>query len=309
MSLSDSKFAWKNGKIVPWAEATVHISCHGLHYGTGVFEGIRCYDSSSGPVVFRLSTHIDRWFASAQVYGISWQYTRQELIQAVLDVIHANRFRDCYIRPIAFYGSHTLAILPQGCPLEVAILAWPASCDVRRDYQASGIDVCLSPWRKFSSSAIPTRAKATGQILNSVLAVQDAAARGFRATILFDDEGNLTEGSEENLFIVRRNRLLTNDQDSAIFLGVTRDSILRIANDLGIDVLVQKLRSHDLLQADEAFLTSTIAEIMPIATVDLHRIGAGTSGPITTKLQQAYLKAASGQTSRYLSWLTYVTLH
>jgi branched-chain amino acid aminotransferase len=309
MALSDCKFVWKNGKIVPWERATFHVSCHGLHYGTGVFEGIRCYDTAAGPAVFRLDSHIDRWFASARLYRIAWPYSHQDLTRAVLDVIRANGFRACYIRPIAFYGSHALAIHPRGCPVEFAILAWPWETHGSEDTLVTGIDVCLSSWRKFSSHAIPAKAKACGHHVNSVLALQDAAARGFTETLLLGDDGDLTESSGGNLFIVRRNRLLTNAQDSGVLLGITRDTVIRIANDLGIGVYVQKLDVEHLLKADEAFLTGTALEITPIATVDLTVIGKGRRGPVTAKLQEAYFKAVSGRNIRYHDWLTYVRLH
>jgi len=309
MPLTDCKFVWRNGKIVPWQQATVHVSCHGLHYGTGVFEGVRCYDTPSGPAVFRLGTHLDRWFASARTYGMAWPYSRHDLARAVLEVIRANQFRECYIRPIAFYGSHTLGINPKGCPTELAILAWPWGTYMGADALVSGIDVCISAWRKFSSQAIPAGVKACGQYLNSVLAAQDAAARGFGEALLLDDAGNLAEGSGENLFVVRRNRLFTNDQKSPVLLGVTRDSVIRIAIDLGMDVFLRNLELDDLMGAEEAFLTGTAAEITPIATVDMEPIGQGTRGPVTTKLQEAYRKAVLGRTSQYHDWLTYVTRH
>jgi branched-chain amino acid aminotransferase len=308
MALNDCKFVWKNGKIVPWNAATIHISCHGLHYGTGVFEGMRCYETPSGPAVFRLGAHMDRWFASARIYGIAWPYSRHDLAQAVLEVLRVNQFGSCYIRPIAFYGSHTLAVNPKGCPTELAILAWPCATYMGTNALVTGIDVCISPWRKFSTHAIPARAKACGQYLNSVLATQDATTRGFTEALLLDDSGNITEGSGENLFLVRGNRLFTNDQASGILPGITRDTTMRIASDLGFDVYVQKLTLNDLRNAEEAFLTGTAAEITPIATVDMNVIGRGTRGPITAKLQEAYLKAVSGRTSLYHDWLTYVRL-
>lgn len=309
MPLADCKFVWKNGKIVPWQQATVHVSCHGLHYGTGVFEGMRCYDTPSGPAVFRLGSHIDRWFASARAYGMVWPYSRHDLTRAVLEVIRVNQFRDCYIRPIAFYGSHTLRINPKGCPMEMAILAWPWGTCLTDDAFVSGIDVCISAWQKFSSQAIPAGAKACGQYLNSVLAAQDAAVRGFGGALLLDEAGNLTAGSGENLFVVRRDRLFTNDQRSPALLGVTRDSLIRIAVDLGMDVFLRNLELDDLMEADEAFLTGTAAEITPIAAVNMRPIGQGTRGPITGKLQEAYRKVVSGRTSQYQDWLTYVTQH
>jgi branched-chain amino acid aminotransferase len=309
MPLTDCKFVWKNGGIVPWAEATVHVSSHGLHYGTGVFEGIRCYQTPGGPAVFRLGAHIDRWFASARVYGLAWPYSRHDLAHAVLEVIRANQFRECYIRPIAFYGSHSLGINPKGCPTELAILAWPWQSYVAPEALVSGVDVCISTWQKFNSQAIPAKAKACGQYLNSVLATQDAVSRGFAEALLLDDEGNLTEGPGENLFLVRGNQLHTNDLRSAILPGITRDTVLHLATDLGITGYAQTLGLRDLREADEAFLTGTAAEIVPIATVDMDVIGTGTRGPVTMQLQNAYQKAVTGCSSRYDDWLTRVTLH
>jgi branched-chain amino acid aminotransferase len=240
---------------------------------------------------------------------MAWSYTRHDLAHAVLDVIRANKFHSCYIRPIAFYGSHTLAIHPKGCPVEFAILAWPWGGYLGPGAQANGIDVCISPWRKVSSQAVPARAKACGQYLNSVLAVQDAVARGFGEAILLGEDGRLTEGSGENLFIVRGNDLLTNDVESSVLPGITRDTVMRLATDLGIAGTIRDLTLQDLLHADEAFLTGTAAEITPIATVDMNRIGDGKRGSVTARLQEAYRKAASGRTSRYQQWLTYVRWH
>jgi branched-chain amino acid aminotransferase len=309
MPLTDCKFVWKNGRIVPYAEATVHVSSHGLHYGAGVFEGIRCYDTPSGPAVFRLGAHIDRWFSSARIYGLSWPYSRHDLARAVVDVIAANQFRDCYIRSIAFYGSHTLRINPKGCPTELAILAWPWASNLGMEGLSSAIDVCVSSWRKFSAQTIPARAKACGPYLNSVLASQDAVGRGFSEALMLDEAGHLAGGPCENLFLVRKNRLFTNDSESGILLGVTRDTVIRLADDLGITTYIVKFSLDDLLDAEEAFLAGTAAEITPIATVDLNVIGKGNRGPVTAKLQDAYQKAVSGRTLRYNDWLTRVTLH
>jgi branched-chain amino acid aminotransferase len=307
--ISESRYVWKNGKIIPWAEATVHVSSHGLHYGTGVFEGIRCYDTPSGPAVFRLTTHIERWFLSAQSYGITWPYSRHDLTQAVLHVIRMNAFRECYVRPIAFYGSRTLALDPKGCPVEVTILAWPFQTKPAQEDLGMGVDACISTWGKPSPRAFPPRAKACGQHLNSFLAVRDAVSRGFAESILLDDAGNLTEASGQNLFLVVNKVLFTNDYESGVLLGVTRDTILHLATDLGLGVYTQKLTPNHLRTADEAFLSSTEAEIIPLATVDMNPIGKGTRGPTTILLQEAFRKAVSGRNSRYRDWLTYVAPH
>jgi branched-chain amino acid aminotransferase len=307
MPLTDCKFVWKNGAIVHWADATVHVSSHAVHYGTGVFEGIRCYETPHGPAVFRLGAHIDRWFRSAQVYGMEFPYSRQELGRAALQVIRANGFHDCYIRPIAFCGTHTLSVDPRGCPIEVAILAWPWASYLGPEAAREGIDICISPWRKFSSQAIPATAKATGQYLNSVLAIQDAVARGFREALLVGETGTIAEGSGENLFVVKDNCLYTNDEQSSVLLGITRDTVLSLAADLETPVHVGPLDLARLLAADEAFLTGTAAEITPIATVDLKPIGQHSRGPVTTALQQAYFDAVTGRQVKHCDWLTYVS--
>jgi branched-chain amino acid aminotransferase len=306
MALSDCRFVWKNGTIVPWAEATVHVSCHGLHYGTGVFEGIRCYETRTGPAVFRLGAHLDRWLASARVYGMLWPYALQDLERAVVQVIEANRFLNCYVRPIAFYGSQTLSVHPRGCPVEVMILAWPWDSYLGNGAQERGIDVGTSPWRKLSSLAIPTAANACGQYLNSVLALQDALLRGFREALLLDDQEMVTEGSRENLFLVKDGRLVTNDERSSILIGVTRDTVLHLAADTGLPVDIKRISLDDLMTADEAFFTGTTAEITPIATVDMQPIGDGSLGPVTANLQRAFRKVTKGSNQKYANWLTYV---
>lgn len=307
MSLSDCKFVWKNGTILPWELATLHVSSHGLHYGTGAFEGIRCYNTTEGPAVFRLGAHLDRWFASAKLYAMEWRYTRQDLVRAVLQVVGANEFSNCYIRPIAFYGSHSLSLNPQGCPVEVVILAWPWETYLGNEALECGIHATLSTWRKFPSAAMPATAKACGQYLNSVLATREAAEGGFDEAILLDDRGDLTEGPGENLFLVRGGHLYTNDEQSSILPGITRDSVIRLAKDLGFSVHIQQLQLDDLITADEAFFTGTAAEVTPIAAVDHQQIGEGTRGPVTTAIQQAFLSVVYGHNPRYLDWLTFVT--
>jgi len=304
-----ASFVWKNGKIVPWQNATVHVSCHGLHYGTGVFEGIRCYNTPSGPALFRLGSHIDRWFLSAQTYGLCLPYSRQELMRASLELVRANGLSNCYIRPIAFLGSHTLALNPKGCPMETVILAWPWANAMGPDALVTGIDVCLSPWKRISSHALPSKAKACGQYLNSVLAIQDASRRDFAEAILLDEAGYVTEAAGENLFLVHNNRLITNDQESGVLLGVTRDTVMQLANDLHIAVFIQRIRPEHLFPADEAFLTGTASEITPVASIDMHPIGGGRRGQVTAKLAEAYQQTVTGRNPRHLDWLTYVMPH
>jgi branched-chain amino acid aminotransferase len=296
-----------NGSLVPWANATVHVSAHGLHYGTGVFEGIRCYPTSAGPAVFRLDAHLDRLYASAAVYGIEIPYSQHDLSQAVCETIASNQFASCYVRPICFYGSDTLGLHPQNCPVEVIIFAWPWAAYLGEEGLKNGVRVTVSPWRKFASNMMPATAKACGQYLNSILAVREAVARGFDEALLLDVQGYLAEGSGENLFVVSNKRILTNDADHSILMGITRDSVIQIAKDLGYSVAIGPLELQQLLTADEAFLTGTAAEVTPIREVDGKTIGTGTCGPITERIQEVFFALTKGKDVRYSQWLHLVT--
>lgn len=307
MPLSDCKWVWRNGELVPWAEATIHVSAHGLHYGTGVFEGIRCYDTANGPAIFRLDAHIDRMFDSAETYGIPIPYSRETLAQAALDVIAANGFSDCYVRPIATYGTANLGVHPGACPVEVAILAWPWGTYLGAGALEHGIHVTVSRWKKFSSLAMPATAKACGQYLNSMLAVQDAVKRGYDEALLVDQDGIIAEGSGENIFLVQDGTVLTNDERDHVLMGITRDAIITLARDLGYKVLVGQMRLEELEVADEAFFTGTAAEVTPISSVDRKPIRNGERGPITSELQRAFFAATSGKDAKHEDWLTYAT--
>lgn len=303
MTFDSTKWVWMNGRCVRWDEATVHVSAHALHYGSGVFEGVRCYETDDGPAAFRLDAHLERLYASAAIYQMEIPYTRGELEEAVCEVVNRNEFRSCYVRPICFYGSDSLGVHPRNCPVEVVILAWPWAAYLGDEGLESGVRVTVSPWLKFHSRMIPTTAKACGQYLNSILAVRDATSRGFAEALLLDSEGYIAEGSGENLFVVREGRLLTNDERHSILLGVTRDAVIRIARDLGYTVEAGAMRLDDLGSADEAFFTGTAAEVTPIREVDGTVIGGGRRGPITEKIQQTFFAATSGRDPHYRDWL------
>jgi len=304
---SQSKFVWKNGEVIPWEQATTHMSAHGLHYGTGVFEGIRCYNTVHGSAVYRLDAHLERMFESARMYGLPIPYSQEELTKAALDIVNANGFNDCYLRPIAFYGSGSLGVHPRDCPVDVAILAWPWGAYLGADALEKGIQVTVSRWHKFSSLAMPATAKACGQYLNSMLAVQDAVRRGFDEALLVDEEGVIAEGSGENFFMVRDGNVLTNDERDHVLMGITRDSVITLARDAGYKVYVGEMRLEELEVADEAFFTGTAAEVTPIAALDRRPIGNGKPGPITLELQKAYFAATSGRDPIHQDWLTPVT--
>ena len=292
-----------NGEVIPWSKATTHVSAHGLHYGTGVFEGIRCYATSTGPALFRVEEHLARFFASAEIHGIEIPFSSDRLTEAIKRVIRENDFNSCYVRPIAYFGSGSLSLHPRDCAVEVVILAWPWADYLGAEGQRRGVSVTVSPWRKFESKMMPTTAKACGQYVNSVLAVTEAVNRGFAEAILLDGGGRIAEGSGENLFIVRNHELLTNDASHSILPGITRDSVLRIANDLGYSCKIKALSLQDLLSADEAFFTGTAVEVTPIRELDATPIGTHTPGPVTTEIQRAFCAATVGQDERYNQWL------
>lgn len=295
-----------NGEIVEWKDATVHVSAHALHYGSGVFEGIRSYETDAGPAVFRLDAHLDRLFYSAGIYGMTLPYSQGEIEAAICETVRRNRFGDCYIRPLCFLGSRVLTLYPRDCPVNVAVLAWPWGAYLGNEALENGVRVTISPWVKFHSSMMPASAKGCGQYLNSTLAVRDAIARGYDEALLLDSDGNIAEGSGENLFIIKDGVIATNDERSSILMGITRDSVVEIARDLGYAVEIRAISLQDLLDADEAFFTGTAAEVTPIREVDGSGVGTGARGPITALIQRTFLAACHGREPRYRRWLRMV---
>lgn len=307
MAFDETQWVWMNGSMIRWQDANLHVSSHSLHYGSGVFEGIRCYETADGPAIFRLGPHLDRFYASAAAYGMTIPYGPEQLEEGICDTIRGNGFRSCYIRPICYHGSASLSVHPGNCPVELVILTWPWAAYLGTEGLQSGVRLTVSSWRKFRSHMMPTTAKACGQYVNSVLAVREAVARGYDEALLLDADGSIAEGSGENLFIIRDGGLITNDEQSSILLGVTRDAVMQLARDLGYPVEVGTLRLDDLLSSDEAFLTGTAAEVTPIREVDGATIGSGSPGPVTRRLQEAFFAATSGRDSRYNSWLRFVS--
>jgi len=287
---------------VPWADATVHVSAHALNYGTGVFEGIRCYATDRGPAVFRLDAHVERLFRSAGVYEMDIPYTRAQIIDACREVVRANGLGDCYIRPIAYLGSGSLSVFAKDCPVEVAIFTWAWGAYLGAGLHG-GSKVMLSKWRKFDSGMMPTWAKACGQYINSALAVREALKQGCDEAILLDQQGNLAEGSGENLFLVKKGKIITNGEDAAILPGITRASVLEIARDLGYVIEVRPMRPEEIFESEEVFFTGTAAEVTPVKEVDGKAISGGQPGPVTLKLQAAYLDAVRGKNAKYAAWL------
>ena len=304
MGFTPTDTIWFNGQLVPWADAQVHVLAHGLHYGTGVFEGMRCYPTVDGPAVFRLDVHLERFYASAAIYDLEIPYTQDRLTAATHELIRANRLESAYLRPIAFFDAATLSVWTKECPVTVAIAAVPTG-----KYLANadeGVRVTVSPIRKFDNSAIPAWAKACGQYINSARAVNEAQRRGFDEAILLNSQGLVAEGSGENLFVVKGGAIVTNDKDAGILMGVTRASILEIARDLDIPTRVAPISIEDMLGADELFFSGTAVEVTPIREVDGRAIGDGKPGPITRRLQQTFNEVVRGQRAEYRKWLSFV---
>jgi branched-chain amino acid aminotransferase len=307
MSFDKTQWVWQDGTIVPWSKATVHISATGLQYGAGVFEGIRCYETREGPALFRMKSHLDRFYASAARHDMQIPYSHEDLECAVAETVRRNGFTSCYVRPISYYGSGRPGILADGCPIRVAILCWPWAPLLGVEGQQSGVRVTISKWVKLHFTMLPTTAKACGGYLNATLAAKEARSRGYDEALMLDADGNISEGPTENIFIVHNNTLITNDERSSILLGITRDSVITIARNLGYTVEIKTIRLDDLRSASEAFFTGTAAEITPIRELDGTSIGCGQRGPITQTIQNVFWDITSARTFAYRDWLHFVT--
>jgi branched-chain amino acid aminotransferase len=294
---------WLNGELVDWADATVHVGVHGLHYGTGVFEGIRCYDTARGPAVFRLREHLQRLVNSARLLYMDLGYTVEELRLATHELLGANGLPECYIRPIAFYGYGELGVHTGSNPVDVAIMSWPWGAYLGEEGQRKGVRVMVSSWKRIGPNTIPHAAKATGVYLNSMLAVHQAQRAGYDEAIMLTDDGYIADGPGETIFVVKDGAIATPPLSTSILPGITRETVVQVASDLGYPVVEKPLIRTDLYLADEVFMTGTAAEVTPIRSVDDHEIGAG---PITLELQQTYWDAVRGKAERYVDWLDFV---
>jgi branched-chain amino acid aminotransferase len=294
---------WMNGEFVPWDEAKVHVLTHGLHYGTGVFEGIRCYDTDSGPAVFRHQDHLDRLARSAELYYMPVPYSREQLRQATLELIGRNGLRECYIRPLVFRGYGTMGLFPLDAQVDVAIAVWEWGAYLGEEGKRDGIRAKVSSWRRISPDSLLPSAKASGQYLNSVLAKIESHKAGYDEAILLDDHGHVCEGSGENVYVVREGGIATPPQTASILDGITRRAVVQIARDLGFEVVERDLARSELYLADEVFFSGTAAELVPVREVDDHAVGTGRPGEVTRAIQQAFEDALRGRTERYREWL------
>jgi branched-chain amino acid aminotransferase len=295
---------WMNGELVDWGDAKVHVGAHGLHYGSGVFEGIRCYETPRGPAVFRLTDHMKRLEMSARLIYMTLPYSVDELISATHELLSVNGLPACYIRPIAFYGYGTLGVPPRENPVYVAIMSWPWGTYLGAEALEKGIRAKISTWRRVGPNTIPHAAKATGVYLNSMLAVMEANRAGYEEALLLTEDGYVGDGSGENIFVVKDGVITTPDLSASILQGVTRLAVIQIARDLGYELREKPLIRTDLYMADELFMTGTAAEVTPIRAVD--DVEIGDPGPLTKAIQETYLKTVAGQVERYAEWLEHV---
>ncbi len=308
MPLTPTEKIWMDGELVDWADATVHVLTHTMHYGSGVFEGIRAYPTQRGVAVFRLRDHIDRLFQSAKVFMIDIPYSVDDLVDATRTLVRVNGLDDgCYIRPLVYLGYGEMGLNPLPCPVNVSIAAWPWATYLGDEGIANGVTMKISSWRRHDPNAVPTAAKGTGMYSNSSLAKVEAIKAGYDEAILLAPDGNVSECTGENIFVVRNGRLITPPtSDSGALAGITQKSVETIAADLGYGVSYEQIIRTDLYTADEAFLTGTAAEVVPIRAIDDRQVGDGRPGPITQKLQQTYFAAVRGEVDQYKDWLDYV---
>lgn len=302
MAITPTRFIWMNGSLRPWAEATTHVLTHALHYGSAVFEGIRCYETPEGPRVFRLRDHIDRMFHSGRVYRIDIPFSRDEIRTACKTVVGMNGLASAYIRPIAYKGYGSIGVAGVDSPIDVAIAAFPWGAYLGEDGLTNGIDVCISSWQRVAPNTIPSGLKAAGNYLSSQLITLEAKSRGFAEGIGLGPDGLVSEGSGENLFVVSKGRLYTPGTGCSILAGITRDTVITLARDLGIEVIETAIPREMLYVADEMFFTGTAAEVTPIRSIDRLTIGSG-DRPVTKRIQDAFFGLFDGRTEDRHGWL------
>ena len=304
MAFSETGKVWMNGKLVDWKDATIHVASHVIHYGSGVFEGIRSYDSKKGPNVFRLPEHMRRLIDSCRVYRMDLSYSLEQLSDAVLETIRANNFKSCYIRPLIYRGYAQLGVNPMPCPVETAVIVWEWDSFLGEDALAKGVDVGVSSWTRIAPNTFPALAKSTANYANSALIKMQATVDGYAEGIALDESGLLSEGSGQNLFLVRDNVVYTPSVTSSILQGITRDTVLTLTRDLGLEVREQPLPREFLYLADEAFFCGTAVEITPIRTIDKITVGDGRRGPVTAALQERFFGIIKGDLADEHNWLT-----
>jgi branched-chain amino acid aminotransferase len=308
MAFAETGKVWMNGTLVDWRDANIHIASHVIHYGSGVFEGARCYDTLQGPACFRLDAHMRRLVDSARIYRMDLPYDQRTLSEATLDLIRVNGFKACYIRPLVYRGYHSLGVNPHPCPVDVAIMLWEWGAYFTKEALEEGLDVKISTWGRNPPNTTPAMAKSVANYANAQLIKMEAIADGYAEGIALDTQGNLSEGSGQNLFMVREGIIYTPPIGSSVLWGITRDSVITLARDLGFEVREQTLPRETLYMADEVFFVGTAVEVTPIRSVDRVTVGRGRRGPVTEAIQQRFFQIVKGEAPDTHGWLQPVHL-
>jgi branched-chain amino acid aminotransferase len=306
MAFDEKAKVWKNGKIIDWKDATIHMASHVIHYGSSVFEGARCYKTKKGSAVFRLSDHSQRLLNSAKIYRMPVKYSLNEINQACKEIIRINKYEEAYLRPIIYRGYHSLGVDPRSCPVETAIMTWKWGAYLGADAIEKGVDVRVSSWNRFAPNTLPALAKAGANYMNSQLIKMEALEDGYVEGIGLTDQGTVSEGSGENLFFIHKGKIYTPPLSCSILPGITRDSVIQIAGDSGYPIIEQVIPREMLYLADEIFFTGTAAEITPIRSVDHIEVGNGSRGPITKSIQEKLFNILSGNEDDPYNWLDYL---
>jgi branched-chain amino acid aminotransferase len=304
--ITEVESIWMDGELVPWHEAKIHVLSHALHYGSGVFEGIRAYETPRGPAVWHLDEHLRRLYRSAKLYHLDIPYSHEALAEGTKAVIRANGLQACYIRPLAFRGYGEMGVNPLQAPVNVTIAVWPWGAYLGEDALELGVRIKISSWRRNGQNSLPSAAKATGQYINSVLAKIESLKAGYDEAIMLNEAGAITDGSGENVFVVHNGLVSTPPTSAGCLDGITRNTVITLARELGYEVREENLTRTDLYHADECFFTGTAAELTPIREVDDREVGEGHRGPVTKELQSAFFAATKGEDPKHGDWLTYV---
>jgi branched-chain amino acid aminotransferase len=305
MSIDYYENVWHNGKFIPWKDATIHVASHVVSYASCLFEGIRCYETPQGPAIFRLKEHTDRLVNSAKIYRMELAYTREQLAAAMVELVRVNKAQHCYLRPVVFRGYGEVGVNALKNPIEVYLLAWKWGKYLGAEALQQGVDVCVSSWNRMAPNTLPPMAKAAANYMNAQLIKMEAITNGYVEGIALDPSGNVSEGSGENIFVIRDGKIFTPPLGSSVLPGITRDSVITLAREMNLVVIEQVIAREMLYIADEVFFTGTAAEITPIRSVDRIVVGAGKPGPITKKLQERFLSIVEGRAEDKYGWLTF----
>ena len=297
---------WMNGKLVPFKNAKVHVLTHALHYSTSIFEGIRCYDTPDGSAIFRLPEHVDRFFNSAKMYSMKMPYSKKKITDAIVNTVKANKLKQCYIRPLAYYGYGTMGLTPTNNKVDVSISCWEWKMGESKAGKFSGAKCKISKWIRIDSKSQPMQAKSAANYSNAALARMEALNAGYDEAIMLNNKGHVAEGSAENIFVVKNGKITTPPLDADILNGITRDSAIKLLKSNKIKVIEKNIKISDLLKADEIFMTGTAAEVKSVTRVDKTKIGNGKIGEVTKELQDSFMDTVMGKNKKFLSWLRFI---